>query len=530
MSAKHPARNAIIISLVILASIFFGLRHFAFSKMEPTGDRHWQITMTGEYTAASDQSVISLATPIESPRRRLISRKFQHPGLKVQAVKMGGASRWTTFSSRGAGQFLVIASFEVQTSETERFFTPPAILMLSDRERESYLALEPGHEDIDLDSIAEQLGLSKLDKEQAIIQIVNYLFKLKTAEGTNSSMNLAHALETKSLTERDKAELLVALARWLHIPSRLVSGLELKDDPDAQPTYWVDVYLDNKWRAYHPAHGYLPPLPANYLSLDKSGQGLFMAEQEDMFNLLIEIEQLPYSSTAYIASAQQKHWYDIFHFERLSVEARDQLMYLMLLPLGALITACIRHFVGIHSYGVFTPTMLALAMIYTDRITTLAILLITIVAVYIGRPAFHSSVSRTPRLSIIFTFVAVSMLVGVSLLDYFSLGKNQHLILLPIVIITSLIDRFFAVAEENGTKIALVRLAWTALISLLIVPVLQYEWLGYHLLTAPELHLYTVAFLLLLSEYDGKQLVDHPYFRVLREDYWKAPSELKDEK
>jgi len=95
--------------------------------------------------------------------------------------------------------------------------------------------------------------------------------------------------------------------------------------------------------------------------------------------------------------------------------------------------------------------------------------------------------------------IAVSMVLGVSILDYFSLATDGHLILLPIVILTSLIDRFFSAVELLGYRTAFIRLAWTLAITLAILPVLQLYWLGNWILRYPEFHLFTLAAFILIS-------------------------------
>ena len=112
--------------------------------------------------------------------------------------------------------------------------------------------------------------------------------------------------------------------------------------------------------------------------------------------------------------------------------------------------------------------------------------------------------------------------MGISILDYLGLGTDGHLVLLPIVILTGLVDRFLQTLEKDGQLIALYRLFWTSVISLMIIPVLSYEWLGYQLLSYPEVHLVTVALLLLLADYKGIKVIDSRYLKLLSENSLKS--------
>jgi len=166
---------------------------------------------------------------------------------------------------------------------------------------------------------------------------------------------------------------------------------------------------------------------------------------------------------------------------------------------------------------VFTPTILALAVTYAEIETTALILIITMLLVYFGRPTFDHKMLRTPRLSIVFTLVATSMVIGVSILDYFSLASDGHLILLPIVIITSLMDSFYATVEKLGNHIAFIRLFWTILLTLMVIPVLQLDWLGEFILRYPEFHLITLSILIMISINSTAKLKLPSWLGLLRE-------------
>ena len=201
-----------------------------------------------------------------------------------------------------------------------------------------------------------------------------------------------------------------------------------------------------------------------------------------------------------------EHWLGILDLTRLNLETRTVLASLLLLPLGVLITATFRHFIGIHSYGVFTPTLLALAITHNQWQTTLVTLAVIIFFSTLGRRVFPRKLSRTPRLSIIFTLVAISMAMGVSVIDYYIPSPEGYAVLLPIVILTSLIDRFFLTLDDKGQRVAYIRLFWTFVITITCLPVLLLQPLGHFLVKFPEIHLITLAAILFITHYRGRKL------------------------
>ena len=105
---------------------------------------------------------------------------------------------------------------------------------------------------------------------------------------------------------------------------------------------------------------------------------------------------------------------DILDLTRLSLDARVNMAILLLLPLGALLTTSCTNIIGIRTYGTFTPTLLALTTIYAEWITTLFIFSTIAFIGLFGRSFMPDKLTRTPRLTIVFTIVAMSMTLGIS--------------------------------------------------------------------------------------------------------------------
>jgi hypothetical protein len=117
---------------------------------------------------------------------------------------------------------------------------------------------------------------------------------------------------------------------------------------------------------------------------------------------------------------------------------------------------------------------------------------------------------RVPRLGIVFTLVALAMALVVSLLMRLDPSADGAVVLLPIVILTNTVDRFYAVADESGVRIALMRLAWTVTVALgALWILLQTHW-GEWLTAYPEMHALTVAAMILLGKYRGQRLAERP--------------------
>ena len=116
-----------------------------------------------------------------------------------------------------------------------------------------------------------------------------------------------------------------------------------------------------------------------------------------------------------------------------------------------------------------------------------------------------------------FTLVALSMSFVVSGINYFDPATDSTVTLLPMLILTMLVDRIYSVYDERGLCSAVVRLFWTvvtAVVAMLVL--LQAHW-GTWFVSYPETHAITLALIIMIGLYHGPRLKDLAAFRWLRE-------------
>jgi hypothetical protein len=209
---------------------------------------------------------------------------------------------------------------------------------------------------------------------------------------------------------------------------------------------------------------------------------------------------------------------DIFDLNRLSPDNRENLGLLLLLPLGVLATEIMRQLMGIRTYGTFTPSLMALAVVHVDRMTAITVfLMVTIIGITIRAYMPNLNLQRTARLAMVFTLVSISMAIIMSGFIYFDPAADSIVVLLPVVVLTMLVDRIYTIADQRGMRTALVRLFWTAVaafVSLLIL--LQADW-SIWLVAYPEIHALTLAVIIIIGLYQGPKLSEAPTLGWLHE-------------
>jgi hypothetical protein len=320
----------------------------------------------------------------------------------------------------------------------------------------------------------------------------------------------------KSGSPLARARAMVAMCRAIRIPARLVSGFEIKQQSNMRPRVWVEVFLSQRWEPYDPENGYAQSLPMNYVPARRNGDRIWRAV---LVNNLVDsysIVRLP--PDARILKVDEQHPIRILDLTRLPVPMHDVMSILLLLPFGALITAIVRNVVGIQTFGTFAPALLAMSFIYADLTTGIMILLVVMTVGLVGRSLLERlRLLMVPRLSIILTLVILCVVFGVSILYYFFPRISAQAVLLPMVILTILIERFHVTVDEDGLIYALQLAVGTVVVAILCYAVLGWEEVGAFVLRFPEAHFFTIAAFIMLGRYAGYRMTELWRFRDLVE-------------
>jgi hypothetical protein len=189
---------------------------------------------------------------------------------------------------------------------------------------------------------------------------------------------------------------------------------------------------------------------------------------------------------------------------------------ILLIPLGALVTSFFRAIVGITTFGTFTPTLFALSFVYADWRTGLFVFAVVMVLGLTSRNFLERlKLLVVPRLAVILTIVVLCLAFCISLLDFSHLTPTPQAVLLPMVIMTMTIERFFINMEEDGFRNAVQRFILTLAVACWCYIILRWDTVGRFLLAYPESHLVTIAVLILIGRYTGYRLTELWRFRDL---------------
>lgn len=511
-----------ILGLLLVGGVSLTVRSSA-RKAEKTAleDSLWKVAYKLDFKATGDQTAIRIALPTGNDHLSIENESFTltgNPGLMERVVRLRpSGTRELVVETNQLGEYPVAAEFLIRLRPSGGWGDPP-LMNLSGDTRAWYLREQSTTFPTNSREVRElvQTGESQTSSEGALLQwIFDHCLRDLRPAPADANDTVLGTLRDGVATPLGKARLMVTLCRAANLPARLVTGFELRQQSELVPHTWVEVFRDARWLPFDPVYGHARRMPNEFVAARRDGQEIVRtpaAAAAEKFTSSFSIVRLGPPSS--ILNREERHPSQVLDLTRLPVEMHKVLSLLLLLPLGALITAFFRNLVGIPTFGTFAPALFAISFIYADWGSGLLILVVVVTAGLMARKLVGQlRLLMVPRLSIILTTIILCVVFGVSALDYLNLTPSAKAVLLPLVIVTILIERFYVTAEEDGTPFALQLSAGTLVVSAVCYMVLGWDKIGNSILVYPEFHLITIALFIAIGRYAGYRLIELWRFR-----------------
>lgn len=192
--------------------------------------------------------------------------------------------------------------------------------------------------------------------------------------------------------------------------------------------------------------------------------------------------------------------------------------FLLLLPAAALLCAVVRNVLGFVTFGTFAPALLGLAFRETDSPVGLFVLLIVLTFGWaLRRGVAGLNLLQVPRSSVMLSLVSVLLVLFVFWSNSQGRPLASALPFLPLVIVTGLVERFWAMEEEDGTGPAVSVMLATLLTAGVIFLLARWNPVRDTFRRYPEAIAFVLAGQLLLGRYTGYRLTELYRFRHLTE-------------
>ncbi|MBI5394638.1 MAG: hypothetical protein HZA91_05000 [Verrucomicrobia bacterium] len=505
-------------ALLVAGAASVGLRWRSQHETElKRGDSLWRLTYTVEFAAEKAGAKVRAAFPEDTRHNRVFRQDVLYSGLRAERLRQPFLqAREVALTATHPGKHSVTARFDLHLTRRPYFRVRPPDASLTADERAALLRSEPA---IQADHAVVAAALQEARQTAApggdlAQRLADFCHTAITRGDDHAPDDAVGAIQQRSASPLGRARALVALCRAAKLPARLVTGFEVKEGASVEPHVWAEVLSGSRWEPFDPENGFMRELPHNFLPVRRDGGDIVRVTGARDVRAAFAIVRLPPGPGA--LSARRRGPLSVLDLTRLPLEMHEVLSLILLLPLGALVTAVFRTIIGIRTFGTFTPSLIALSFIFADWRTGLFVFGVVLALGLLSRSLLDRlKLLMVPRLSLVLTLVVTTIVFSVSVLDYFHLTPSAQAVLLPMVILTMTIERFYLASEEDSPAFALQLLGGTVVVGLCCYLILRWASVGELLLRFPGLHFFTIAALVLIGRYTGYRLTELWRFRDL---------------
>ncbi len=186
---------------------------------------------------------------------------------------------------------------------------------------------------------------------------------------------------------------------------------------------------------------------------------------------------------------------------------------LLILPIIATIFAFLRQVIGISTFGLYTPSIVALSFLALGWKIGVLFLIFIIVTGYLARSMMRRwRLLYIPKVAIILTVVSFTLLLLVAIGTWAGLSFSRDTVFI-LLILSALAENFLSVKTGEGWRAAILTIGETVIGSIICVFIVQSQWLQSLVLAYPELILSTILINVVLGKWTGLRLVEYFRFR-----------------
>jgi len=466
----------------------------------------WQISFEAKILPDEREIIVAVALPTEHTGRVIVEERITSDTLSFNLFQEG-MNRIGLWSGTSEGEAAVITYKSSLILRPRRFPSSQNPTIASNmpaitREESDFV---------------ERLGTKwkTLDPQQRLKAIASVVGGIQEINNLISE-DLDAWNKLENIHGRVGALLILLNAAGL--PANTVSGLLLERGIQTSPAVWIETWDGKRWQAINPQTGQTYNDPSILLALSTAKTPVVSVTKG-------RIQDMSWSLERQIMSKWRLHFERIKRSQRLldrwsffSIPEEFQNLFrvLLLVPLGALMICVLRNVIGFPTFGIFMPVLLALAFRSTGLMYGVGIFTSVVLIGYIARRAIDRfRLLLVPRLSVLLTLVIICFGIFALIGGKLRLQALMGVGLLPIVILTMSIERFFVLIEESGTREALNTAAGTVAVSIITFFIIQLELLQLIFFIYPELLFAVAGVQILLGRYTGYRLSELIRFRVL---------------
>ena len=273
--------------------------------------------------------------------------------------------------------------------------------------------------------------------------------------------------------------------------------------------------IEPMYRIIQPSHKILQP-EFILLTRDASLNVLFAGNYQDIAQKLkgrgiefIKVDNKPITSSFLLFSR-------LINYFVANGMSQNVIYLLLAVPFIVFVIAFFRQFVGISTFGVFSPLMLTLSfMLLGLNFGFLAFLAVMLVSYLIRLIFDRVELLYIPKVALLFSAIAISFFLVLGLGIYFGASVDLALAVFPLLVMSTVSEKFVSTQSAGGLRKALLFAGETVVVSLVAFMLVQWHWLKTLVISQPETIVLPIIGLIWLGRFTGLRLYEYLKFRAL---------------
>lgn len=480
---------------------YYKIRYWGFSLRPKATTNVWNIDAHIRFTPNGEPIEISFGIPQESAEYKILNEDVSAKGYKISKSADGKRLKLTAAPQKKVQN--IYYRLKVYDNEDSR-----GNLIDSEMPKvKKPIYDEQTKQQVENIWAAAQVFEGSLP--QKIITIFN-------KQPINPALNAFLPVE---INEKQRVEKMIELLAFKDVPARMARGVRLKENKqESAPDLMLEAFDGHKWRLYNIYTG-VDGLPKNFMIFQRGGKSLL--DVVGGIDSRVKFSALKSATStlkmaghrAKINNLETSYRYSIYSLPLL---AQNTLKWLMIFPLGILITVLMRNVIGLPTMGTFTPMLIALSLVKTGFWAGLVcFILILGFGLFLRLMLSKLNLLLVPRISAVVIFVILIM-QGLTVIGYrLDLSVAASAVFFPIIITAWIIERASIIWEEEGLSNTIKEIAYSMITAMATYVVLNSEAIRHIMFAFNELNLVILFAVMLLGTYTGYRLTELKRFYSL---------------
>lgn len=199
--------------------------------------------------------------------------------------------------------------------------------------------------------------------------------------------------------------------------------------------------------------------------------------------------------------------------------SQSVIFLLLAVPFVTFVIAGFRQFIGLRTFGVFAPLMLALSFLLLGLQFGFIVFAVVMVVSYLIRLLFDRvELLYIPKISLLLSALSLSFFLVLGLAVVFGSDVSLALAVFPMLVMSTVSEKFLSAQSEGGLRSALHVAIETVMVALAAYALVRWGWLENLILSLPEVILLPIFGNIWLGRFTGLRLTEYFRFAALFND------------